>query len=146
MSLDLSAAVIPPWVLPAVRIVLCVGLFVGGYMYRGDCAKEVRATEAVSTAKATVKAEKIATKTEVKNVQQQQRRTHITDAINALPPAVPPAPVVAAEGSPPACPAPRLSDSELRLWNAGNEDDDGGVQPPRVDSARPAEAPAPAKP
>lgn len=131
--------------MPAVRIVFCVGLFVGGYVYRGDCAKEVRATEAVSTAKAEVSAAHIETKAEVKNVQQQQRRSRITAAINDLPPA----PVVAPEVSPSApsgCPARELSDAELRLWNAGNEDDDIGVQQAGVDSTRAGEAPAPAKP
>jgi hypothetical protein len=117
----------PDYIGPLFRILFCVALFIGGYVYRGDCAKEVRASENVASAKAEVKAEQIATKYEVKIVQRQAVRGKIAAAIEALPSPAPAADV------PRECPAPALSDDEFRLWNSSNQGRYLEVQPRGVD-------------
>lgn len=109
--------------------------FGGGYIARGDCAKEVRATEATATASASVKAEKTNTKFEVKNAKRKAWQGDLIGKLDALPPVAPP-PVM--------CGAPGLDDDDLRLWNAGNQGDYGALQQGRVDAARP-EQPSPAQ-
>jgi hypothetical protein len=98
--------------------------FGGGYIARGDCAKEVRATEATSTAKAETEAAKINTKFEVKSAKREAWQGSLVGQLKALPP-VPPAPVE--------CPAPGLDDDDLRLWNAGNQGRYERMQQPGVD-------------
>jgi hypothetical protein len=93
--------------------------FGGGYLARGDCAKEVRATEATSTAKAETKAATINTKFEVNRARQQGYQQGLKDALDKLPPAEP---------VPDGCPLIELGDDELRLWNAGNQGGHEAVQ------------------
>jgi hypothetical protein len=107
--------------------------FGGGYLARGDCAKEVRATEATSTAKAETKAATINTKFEVNRARQQGYQQGLKDALDKLPPAEP---------VPDGCPLIELGDDELRLWNAGNQGGHEAVQQPEVDGAGTPAAPA----
>lgn len=83
-----------------------------GWLIRGDCAKEVRATEATATAKAETKAETVLGKVKLADVQIKIDFGDIAAQIAALP-QDPPVPA--------GCPARGLTPDELRLWNASNQ-------------------------
>lgn len=106
--------------------------FGSGWLVRGDCAKEVRATEATATAEATVTAEQIISNVKIKDI-------HVTNTFGDLLLELAAEPT--AETIPAGCPARVLTDLELRVWDAGNQDGHLAVQPAGTDFAPQPAAP-----